>query len=173
MGSFGTTMGPTDWEGCCIDRLSPADETGKVNLSDGICSCRAFQLIGTLLSRANAENVGDGPGRRIRVVFAERGFVAAELLKFKATGVHIELGLGTALQMLRGHDADASGQHLVVQVMHRKRRARENKKHATSVVFTESGLTPHPVLLAPLIGTWVLDEPEILYGGIIVLEDGL
>src|SRR6516165_8578224 len=121
----------------------------------------------------NAENVGDGQGRGVRVVFAERGFVASELFEGEAAGVHVELSFRAALQMLRGYDADVSGQHLFVQVMHRKRRARENKEYAASIVFAESGLAPHRALLAPLIGTRTLDEPQILYGGFVILEDGL
>jgi len=130
-------------------------------------------LFKTWLPGANPENVGDGPGRGVRVVFAERGLVAAELFESEATGVYVQLGLGTALQMLRGHDANARGQHFLVQVMHRKRGARENEEDTASVVFAESGLTPPPVLVAPLIGTRAFDESQILHGGTIVLEDRL
>src|SRR5262249_57809938 len=108
-------------------------------------------LLKTRLPGANTENVGDGPRCGIRVVFAEQGLVTAELFEFEATGVYIELRLGAALQMLCGHNADASGQHFLVKVMHRKRRARENEEDATSLIFSEGGLTPHVVLLAPLI----------------------
>ena len=54
-------------------------------------------LLGMSLLLPNTENVGDGPRRRVRVVFAERRFVATELLEFEAIGVYEQLSFGAAL----------------------------------------------------------------------------
>jgi hypothetical protein len=120
---------------------------------------------------AEAEDVGDGPGGGVGVIFAERGFVAAVQFHFEGADVEVELGFWAAFEMLCGDDADTGGEEFVVEVVHGEGRARIDKEDATGVVLAEGGFAPLAILLAPLIGAGLLDEAQVLQGGCVVFPD--
>ena len=121
--------------------------------------------------RAEAEDVGDGPGGGVGVVFAKRGFVAAVHFHFEGANVEIELGLGTTFEMLGSNDADTGGEQFVVEIVHGEGRARIDEENAARVVFAEGGFAPLARLLAPLIGAWMFDEAQILQNGCVLFLD--
>src|SRR5215468_10904470 len=114
------------------------------------------------LARPHTQDIWDRPGDTVSIIFAERCLIAAEALEFLLAGVDIELSFGTAFQMLRSHQSYACCQQFSIQVMHGKRRAREDKQNTAFVVFGQSSFTPFLALLAPLIHTRMLDQAQIL-----------
>src|SRR5882757_6360634 len=125
-------------------------------------------LVSSCGARAEGEDVGDGPGGGVGVVFAEGSFVTAVHFHFEGADVEIELGFGAAFEMLGGDDADTGGEEFVVEVVHGEGRARVDKEDAAGVVFAESGFAPLARLLAPLIAAGPLDEAQILQSGCVV-----
>jgi len=127
-----------------------------------------MDLVGSRRSRAEAEDVGDGPGGGVGVVFAEGSFIAAVHFHLEGADVEIELGFGATFEMLGGDDADSGGEEFVVEIVHGEGRTRIDKKDAAGVVFAEGGFAPLPGLLAPLVCAGALDEAQILQSGCVI-----
>src|SRR5258708_5311540 len=119
-------------------------------------------------SWAEAEDVGDGQGGGVGVVFAERGFVAAVHFHFEGADVEIELGFGAAFEMLGSDDTDTGGEEFVVEIVHGKGRAGINKEDAARIIFAKGCFAPLARLLAPLIGAGFFNQAQILQGGCVV-----
>src|SRR5215472_5201776 len=68
------------------------------------------ELVSGGRARADAEDVGNGPRNRIRVILLERGFVAAAEFHLDGSHMHVQLRFWAAFEMLSGYEANASGE---------------------------------------------------------------
>src|SRR5258707_15405741 len=96
------------------------DKKAASTRARGRVAAAPLRLMRASGGRAEAEDVGDGPGGGVGVVFAEGGFVAAVHFHFEGADVEIELGFGAAFEMLGGDDADTGGEEFVVEIVHGK-----------------------------------------------------
>src|SRR5215467_3189256 len=110
------------------------------------CSMKE-ELMRSVGARADAEDVGNGPGDGVAVVLREGSLEAAKHFEFCGSGMHIKLRFRSAFEMLGGDKADPSAQQRAIEIVHREWRARKNKQNASCVVLAQGRLAPLSLLL--------------------------